>query len=229
VNPLRRAYLWLVVPPDPFRFDPRLEEVVRGLLASVPSPEPVLNLGSGSTAYGSRVLNVDLQPFPGVQVVGDGERLPFRARSFAGVLLRGVFEHVRSAERLRDEVQRVLKPGGFVYVEVPFLQPYHLSPEDHRRFTLPGLKAFLADFEEAESGVQIGPFSALAWMLQEAVAALLSLGSPALYRRLRTPTGWGFFWLKYLDRWVAPSAHVAHAASAVYFLGRKKPGEPSPR
>ncbi len=222
MNPLRRLYLWLIVPPDPFRFDPRLERTVRALCAMATGGQWVLNLGSGQTRYGDRVVNLDLQRFPGVSVQGDGHRLPFRDATLAGVLLRGVLEHVRSAETVRSEVERALRPGGFVYVEVPFLQPYHASPEDHRRFTLPGLRAFLRDFEEVESGVQIGPGSALAWVMKEALGALLSRGSTRLYPKALTVAGWATFWLKYLDALVPPSPHAAHAASAVYYVGRKR-------
>jgi hypothetical protein len=33
--------------------------------------------------------------------------------------------------------------------------------------------------------------------------------------------GWSTFWIKYLDRWVAPGPFVSNSASALYFLGRK--------
>jgi hypothetical protein len=37
------------------------------------------------------------------------------------------------------ELARTLKPGGFLVVGVPYLQPYHLSPTDFRRYTRDGL------------------------------------------------------------------------------------------
>jgi len=142
VTIFRRAYLRLAVPPAPFRFDPRQDRLVEDLCRSREAGEWVLNLGSGTTRYGPRILNLDIAPHEGVQVRADGQRLPFRDGSLSGVLLRGVLEHVRSADAVREEVLRVLEPGGFLYVEVPFLQPFHLSPEDHRRFTLRGWKPF---------------------------------------------------------------------------------------
>jgi hypothetical protein len=104
---------------------------------------------------------------------------------------------------------------------VPFLQPYHMSPEDYRRFTLPGLRSFLLGFEEIESGVQIGPASTLAWILRETLASILAFGSPWLYRKVLALSGWATFWIRYLDRLVVEGSYVANAASAVYFLGRK--------
>ena len=36
----------------------------------------ILNLGSGRTSYGLRVVNLDIGPFSNVDVVAMGERLP---------------------------------------------------------------------------------------------------------------------------------------------------------
>jgi SAM-dependent methyltransferase len=219
---LRRAYLRLAVSPDPFYFDPRLEGRVQRLCDDRAKSGWVLNLGSGKTRYGARTINLDIQAHPAVQVRADGHRLPFRDAAFSGVLLRGVLEHVHSAETVRDEALRVLKPKGFLYIEVPFLQPYHLSPEDHRRFTLPGLRSFLDQLTIIDSGVQIGPGSTLAWVLRETCAAFVSFGSERAYRRALTLVGWATFWLKYLDRVIVSAPHVAHSASAVYLLGEKR-------
>ena len=222
MHPFRRLYLRLVVPPNPFRFDPRLDERVRQLCSSVSSDQWALNLGSGSTEYGARIINLDVRPSRGVGVIADGHQLPFRDGSLSGALLRGVLEHVRSADAVRRELHRVLAPGAFVYVEVPFLQPLHLSPEDHRRFTLPGLQGFLADFEHIDSGVQIGPGSTLAWVLRESLACLLSFGSQRAYSRLLAVVGWLTFWLKYLDPLIVSAPHVANSASAFFYLGRHR-------
>lgn len=218
----RRLYLTLVVPPNPFLFDPRLDERVRRLCSSVDSDRWALNLGSGSTEYGARIINLDVRPFRGVGVVADGHHLPFRDGSLSGAILRGVLEHVRSAEEVRRELRRALAPRAFIYIEVPFMQPLHLSPEDHRRFTLAGLQWFLADFEYIDSGVQIGPGSALAWVLRESLACLLSFGSKRAYARLLAVVGWLTFWLRYLDLLVVSAPHVANSASAFYYLGRQR-------
>jgi SAM-dependent methyltransferase len=222
VTLFRRAYLRFAVSPDPFRFDPRLDRLVRRLCSQADRDRRVLNLGSGMTTYGPGTVNLDLEPFDGVSVCGDGQQLPFRQGSFAGVIIRGVLEHVRYPEEVRKEVARVLGPGGFVYIEVPFLQPLHLSPEDHRRFTLPGLRFYLQDFEELESGVQIGPGSTLAWVLREVIGTLLSFGRARAYPKMLTLAGWATFWIKYLDLLVVPAPHVANCASAIYYLGRKR-------
>lgn len=218
----RRLHHRLIVPPDPFRFDPRLDRLVNALCQAAPPDRPVLNLGSGHTRLGPRVINLDLFPSAGVNVQADAHALPFPNHVFSGVLLRGVLEHVRNAEVTRSEIDRVLGPLGFLYVEVPFLQPFHASPADYRRFTLPGLHEFFEGFTPVESGVQIGPASSLAWVARETLASLLSFGSPRLYPKVLTVAAWGTFWLKYLDALVEPAPWVSHAASALYFLGKKR-------
>lgn len=222
MNPMRSLYHRLLVAPNPFRMDPRLDRLVEGLCAAAPPGGRVLNLGARTTSYEGPVLNLDLEAFPGVDVVANGERLPFRNGTFAVVLLRGVLEHVSSPESVMWEVGRVLEAWGQVYIEVPFLQPFHASPDDYRRFTLPGLQVFLGAFDQLEAGVQIGPFSSLAWVLQEALASLLAFGSARRYRGGRAVFGWTTSWIKHLDRWVAPGPYVANSASALYFLGRKR-------
>lgn len=217
-----RCVSWLAVSPDPFLKSARNERLVDALVAGLQDGERGLNLGSGRTSYGSRVVNLDLGARGGVQVCGNGERLPFRDGTFSLVLVRGVLEHVRHSGVVRDEVRRVLRTGGRVYVEVPFLQPFHLSPEDHRRFSLPGLCHFLSDFERIDAGVHMGPGSTLSWITRELLASLLSFGSPSAYRKILALSGWLTFWIRYLDAVIVAAPHVAHAASAVYFLGEKR-------
>ncbi len=48
--------------------------------------------------------------------IGRGERLPFRSSSFELVLSSNVLEHVGDPWRVIDELMRVCRPGGFVYL-----------------------------------------------------------------------------------------------------------------
>jgi len=59
---------------------------------------------------------------------GDGTRLPFASGSFDLVLSHSVIEHVNAAEEYLAECQRVLKPGGVLYLST---QPYLSLPGAH--------------------------------------------------------------------------------------------------
>jgi SAM-dependent methyltransferase len=54
-------------------------------------------------------------------VYGDILERPFAAETFDAVVAEQVFEHLYEPGRYLDEIRRVLKPGGLVYVAVPNL------------------------------------------------------------------------------------------------------------
>lgn len=72
-------------------------------------------------------------------IIGPIESMPFDDASFDSALCNAVLEHVVDAERGIRELARVVRPGGHIVVTVPFLQPYHPSPGDFRRYTADGL------------------------------------------------------------------------------------------
>ena len=57
---------------------------------------------------------------PGIEAhLGDGERLPFPDEAFDFVLCSEVLEHVSAPGRLLEEVARILRPGGTLYLTFP--------------------------------------------------------------------------------------------------------------
>jgi SAM-dependent methyltransferase len=186
---------------------------------------PVLNIGSGTKRYGPTVVNLDIAPMDGVDVVGVAEALPFADGSFSGCILQAVLEHVADAEATLAEARRVLVPGGRLMVEIPFIQGFHGSSGDYRRFTEMGLRTELsrAGFEVEASGVAVGPASAMTWVLAEFLALLLSGRSERAYRYARLLTSFVALPLKYADVWLDrhPMAHVI--ASGVWVRGRRTP------
>jgi hypothetical protein len=57
----------------------------------------------------------------------------------------------------------VLKDGGIVYAETPFMQQVHGSAYDFTRFTWLGHRRLFRKFKEIKSGTCGGPGMALIW------------------------------------------------------------------
>ncbi|MBX2997540.1 MAG: class I SAM-dependent methyltransferase [Caldilineaceae bacterium] len=65
--------------------------------------------------------------------------LPFAEGYFDTVLLTSVLEHIANPQDLLHEVYRLLKPGGRLIANVPFLYSLHEVPWDYYRYTRYGL------------------------------------------------------------------------------------------
>lgn len=68
-------------------------------------------------------------------VFWEGRIMPLADNTVDSALITEVLEHCPEPERLLAEVRRVLKPGGFVFLTVPFLWPLHDVPHDEYRYT----------------------------------------------------------------------------------------------
>ncbi|MBF0438734.1 MAG: class I SAM-dependent methyltransferase [Magnetococcales bacterium] len=73
-------------------------------------------------------------------VYGTAEQLPFSLEQFDWVLLLNVMEHLPHPQSCVCEILRVLKPGGRLLLQIPFLYPLHDVPLDFQRFTPYGLE-----------------------------------------------------------------------------------------
>lgn len=200
-------------------------------VASFDEAAVIANIGCGDRTYSSSgVLNLDIVPGSIVDVVGVAEALPLREGVVDGVMLQAVLEHVADSERTLSEIFRVLRPGGRAMIDLPFIQGYHASPADYRRFTEMGLRNELErhGFEVTGTGVAIGPASGMAWVTSEFLALLLSGRSKRLYlytRVLTRPLVWPLQWLD-----VALQDHpMAHIIASGVWAEARKPSESSER
>jgi SAM-dependent methyltransferase len=77
-------------------------------------------------------------------VFGDGQALPFRTQNFDVVMALDVLEHLPAPDQCVQEAARVLRSGGQLILQTPFLYPLHDMPHDFQRWTfLPGLEALV--------------------------------------------------------------------------------------
>jgi len=70
----------------------------------------------------------------------DVHDLKFPGASFDIVVCDAVLEHVSHPQKAVDELFRVLRPGGLVWVGLPWMQPFHEMPKDYWRATPEGLR-----------------------------------------------------------------------------------------
>ena len=82
----------------------------------------------------------------------DIQNLQFEKETFDVVVCNAILEHVENPVQAVHEMHRVLKNGGLIWVEVPFNQPYHPSPDDYWRVTVPGIRIWMKDFNEISTG-----------------------------------------------------------------------------
>jgi len=70
-----------------------------------------------------------------VDLYGDAHKLPMADGCVDVVVLFDVLEHLEYVDVALDEIFRVLKEGGCVLIQVPFIYPIHDAPYDFTRLT----------------------------------------------------------------------------------------------
>lgn len=124
-------------------------------------------------AYGLRrrlrhaeYVGFDYYPGPNVDVAGDAHRLSeLVSGRFDVVYSTAVLEHLAMPWVVAEEIARVLKPGGLVFIETHFSYSSHERPWHFFQFSDMGLRALFSPalgFECVEAAMQnpiVGRFS----------------------------------------------------------------------
>ena len=99
--------------------------------------------------------------------------LEFDDDSFSRIVCWSILEHVASPRKAIEELYRVLKPGGYIWVQLPFYFPYHEDPKDYWRVTPDGLRIWMSNFQEIECG-------SILWAKSSLISASFFHGRKAL-------------------------------------------------
>jgi hypothetical protein len=158
------------------------------------------------------VIGTDVYASPHTSLLADAHKLPFANGTFDGVWIQAVLEHVLDPAVVVEELHRVLKPGGLVYAETPFMQQVHERAYDFTRFTQSGHRWLFRRFDEITAGPVTGPATVLLWSIRYLLRAL-GVGA-----RVSQIVPLMFCWIRVLDRFCHGRA-AADGAGGIFFLG----------
>jgi SAM-dependent methyltransferase len=205
---------WL--PSATVHYDPPVAHTLKRL----PPGARIADVGAGGRRITPDIVTIDGMSGPDIDVSCDIHQIPLPDASFDCVFCTGTLQHVTDPNRVLAEIHRLLRPGGIVHVEVPFLHGYHPDPKDYWRWTLPGvnLACERTGFERIDSGAHMGPTSAMVWiavhycggLLPGRFGSVLSHASRFVFRPLLI-----------LDRFWRHNPEAPVIANGVYFVGRK--------
>jgi len=128
-----------------------------------------LDVGAGlRSVYIENIINTEIYRNISTDVVCVGEDLPFEDEQFDYVLCMAVLEHTRRPWEVAREICRVLKPGGKILVDYPFLQGVHGYPHHYFNATPKGSISLFEDqcrIISSDIGLNNHPMQSLWWTL----------------------------------------------------------------
>lgn len=122
----------------------------------------VLDIGCGWRAYFKNAVRLDINPEYLPDFVADiQEGTDFPDNQFDTILMLDILEHLEYPHKAIEEVKRILKPGGMLYITVPFCFPRHGT--EYYRFSdlalekmLEGFKLEIIPVKKANYGISFG-------------------------------------------------------------------------
>ena len=183
-----------------------------------------LNVGAGGTRIHPQVLNLDLNPGENVDYCGRAEDLPFEDQKFSLVVTQEVLEHVQFPHQAVAEMFRVLRPGGTLYCQLPFVIGFHPCPTDYWRFTKQGIQELLEQggFVCEEVGIAVGPGTGFYRIAVEFFAAVAGSLISKLYMPTKAMAAILLYPLKSLDHLLTRNAAIDRISGGYYVIARKK-------
>lgn len=141
------------IQPKPGSWD----EFISIIKSHLSSTSKILDAGAGDCAWKNFLgdppgyISMDLATcndaylYHHLDIVGDLENIPLENESIDIVLNMQVLEHTKHPDRVLQEIFRVLKPGGLLFLSAPQIDFQHHVPHDYFRFTCYGLATLLSE------------------------------------------------------------------------------------
>ncbi|MBI3451540.1 MAG: hypothetical protein HY057_01645 [Rhodospirillales bacterium] len=125
---------------------------------------------------GRPFIGADIEAGDNVDVVADicGDLRGLRQRlgifQFGTIICAHVFEHLQRPWVAAENIEKLLMPGGLLFVQVPWVQAYHPYPEDYWRFSFAGIRALFRQIDFTD-GFYSGGSSDVACRIKSNTAA----------------------------------------------------------
>lgn len=132
----------------------RISDFIRSSASEIARDSIVLDAGAGEcryktffkahnyiavdTAYGDATWD-----YSNIDIVSSLDNLPLEDNAIDAVICTQVLEHVNEPQQVLNELYRVLKHGGALYLSAPQGWGVHQAPHDYFRFTNYGLQYLL--------------------------------------------------------------------------------------
>lgn len=220
------------------------ERICSDIEEKVESDGTVLVVGCGDGGEGihgfsedfikNNVVGIDIRNTTFTDVVGDVKNLPIKGGEIDAVICQATLEHIDHVDRALIEIVDTINEGGYLYIDIPFIQGYHALPTDYRRYTSEGLRTKIenrGNMKTHERGASKGPTSSLIWILCEYTAFIFSFGNYRARKIVSVILRTFIFWTKYLDKILVKTHGFDDESmpipSAVYWYGQKMTDSPS--
>ena len=197
---------------------------INSLIHNLPNDFIGLNIGSGDTSIHANIKNIEISFAKNIDLVGSIERLPILDNKIDIIIAQEVLEHVKDPWGSVLEIERVLKKGGYIYLQLPFIIGYHPCPNDYWRFTHQGIEELLkkGNFEIVDLKITVGPASGFYRILVEFMSILFSIPIKKSYKIFKLFFALIFYPLKSLDVILLKSSQVNRISGGYFIIGKKK-------
>lgn len=233
-NTFVKRIVSILYPPAPFLnvINKNIKHRIRSRVFGEKGNLKVLDIGSGlSKGPGNwlwkdistiNTTRVDIVDGPNIDLVADATDLPIDDGLYDSVVIQSVAEHVEDTDSLMSECVRILKPGGCIYLEMPFLQGVHGDPDDYWRMTLNGLESKMKklNMESVSLGVSGGPIGTMIWICCDFFSNIINNNIFNII--IRFILRWLFSPFRFLDFLLISSNASKRLSCEHYFLGKKK-------
>ena len=132
-----------------------LERFLRRAASEIKPGSRVLDAGAGDEIYRSLFSQTHYEStdfgqsagmaYAPMSYVSDLAHLPIQNDSYDALICTQVLEHVPNPQQVLNELFRVMKPGGQLWLTTPLFFEEHMQPHDFFRYTRFGLQHLLSE------------------------------------------------------------------------------------